>query len=62
MPWLALPYQDQRIKDLGSKFEPEGIPFLVCVDKKGELLDDGGYEKIMMKKEKALDEWLKLYK
>jgi nucleoredoxin len=62
MPWLALPYQDARIKTLAEKYEPEGIPFLCVINKKGDLLSDNGYETVMMKKEKAADEWAKLYK
>lgn len=38
MPWLAIPYGDQRIEYLNSKFEIEGIPALVLVDPTGRVV------------------------
>jgi nucleoredoxin len=32
MPWLALPYRDERIAKLKEKFKVVGIPILVVVD------------------------------
>ena len=52
-----------RIQELAEKFEVEGIPFLCVVSKDGKetKLSDNGYEDVMLKKEKAIDEWRKLY-
>ena len=63
MPWTAIPYGDSRIQELAEKFEVEGIPFLCIVSKDGkeECLSSNGYEDVMLKKEKAIDEWIKLY-
>mmetsp|Transcript_4700 Transcript_4700/g.6710 ORF Transcript_4700/g.6710 Transcript_4700/m.6710 type:complete len:145 (+) Transcript_4700:87-521(+) len=62
MPWLAIPYGDERIKKLQAKLEPEGIPFLVCVDQNEKVLDDEATETVMIHKGKAADEFAKLYK
>jgi len=63
MPWVCIPFGDSRIQELGEKFEVEGIPFLCIVSKDGkeECLTNNGYEDVMLKKEKAIDEWKKLY-
>ena len=63
MPWASLPFNDPRIQKLGEKFEVEGIPSLNIVSKDGkeEKLSDNGYEDVMLKKEKVIEEWLKLY-
>jgi len=63
MPWATFPFSDSHVQDLGQKFEVEGIPNLCIVSKDGkeELLSSNGYEDLMLKKEKAIDEWKKLY-
>ena len=63
MPWATLPFGDPLIKKLSDKFEVEGIPCLVIISKDGkqEMLSNNGYEDISLKKEKAIDEWKKLY-
>merc|ERR1712227_1030342 len=38
MPWLAFPHGDQRIKALNKKFEVNGIPWVVVLDKQGNLV------------------------
>merc|ERR1711907_484185 len=38
MPWLAFPHGDERIKALNQKFQVSGIPWLVVLDKQGNLV------------------------
>ena len=61
MPWLALPFEERKIKDqLSKKYEVPGIPTLVVVSKNGEGLnlqadeDVKGDEAIVLAKFKAL--------
>ena len=63
MPWLTLPFADNHIQTLAEKFEVEGIPYLCIVSKDGkeEVLSNNGYEDVMLKKDKAIEEWTKLY-
>jgi len=63
MPWATFAFGDAKIKELSEKYEVGGIPCLVIVSKDGkeEMLSDNGYEDINLKKEKAIDEWKKLY-
>lgn len=43
MPWLAFPFGDDRITDLGEAFGVEGIPTFVLIDpKSGQIITDDG--------------------
>jgi len=43
MPWLALPFEQRDIKGkLSEKFGVKGIPMLIVLDDKGELVTDNG--------------------
>jgi nucleoredoxin len=44
MPWLALPFQDERQDKLSSKFKIEGIPTLILLDKNGKVISRDGRE------------------
>ena len=37
MPWLAIPFADERIQALKTKFAVTGIPYLCVLKKDGEL-------------------------
>jgi len=64
MPWTAIPFRDPIIEKLGEKFQVEGIPTLAIVSKDGkeDKLHEDGYGDILSKKEKAIEDWIKLYK
>jgi len=40
MPWVAAPFQSATAKELDSKYEHRGIPFLVLLDGEGNKLTD----------------------
>ena len=40
MPWLSMPWKDARIKDLASQFCVKGVPRLICLSTKGEIVND----------------------
>jgi len=47
MPWLALPFSNRSLKEtLAQKFECKGIPMLVVLDDKGNLVTADGRGKV----------------
>lgn len=42
MPWLAIPFGDDRIKYLSQKYEVEGIPTLILCNEEGEIISKNG--------------------
>jgi len=46
MPWLSLPFQEQRNSDLADLFEFEGIPHLVFVDYDGKIVCSDATDRI----------------
>lgn len=38
MPWLALPFEDSRIKKLGSRFGVDGYPTVILIDPEGKVI------------------------
>jgi len=40
MPWLAVPFNDDRIRSLNQTFRVEGIPHLVILDRHGGVVHD----------------------
>jgi len=47
MPWLALPYANRSAKDaLSKKYKVSGIPTLVLLDEKGDLITTKGRSKV----------------
>jgi nucleoredoxin len=48
MPWAMLDFNDREFKnELCSKFEIQGIPSLIILDEKGDVITDEGREAIM---------------
>jgi hypothetical protein len=61
MPWLSIPYYDQRRIDyIYNIFKPKGIPYLVILDNKGNVLTKDGKYDIETKGESAYEYWEKL--
>eukprot|EP00457_Paulinella_chromatophora_P010248 gb/GEZN01010342.1/.p1 GENE.gb/GEZN01010342.1/~~gb/GEZN01010342.1/.p1 ORF type:complete len:352 (+),score=50.21 gb/GEZN01010342.1/:23-1078(+) len=53
-PWKAVPYSDQQtIRTLGSNFKVSGIPSLIFIDPKGEVITDQGRQIISTQGGKA---------
>jgi len=59
MPWLVLPFGDEHKKTLGTKFNIRGIPALIIIDAKGNLITKAGRNDVTSLGEKAFDKWLK---
>jgi thiol-disulfide isomerase/thioredoxin len=57
MPWLALPFGDDHKQELSKKFKVSGIPKLVIVDEKGNLITGNGRGDVSSKGEDAFDGW-----
>lgn len=58
MPWLAIPYEDeQRRRQLSSKFSVRGIPSLIILDKDGDKITDDGRTDVMQHGEDAYEQW-----
>ncbi|XP_071849006.1 nucleoredoxin-like [Apostichopus japonicus] len=51
MPWLALPFQDQRAKQLSAIFEVSGIPMLIIIDEYGKVITSQGRAAVTSDKE-----------
>eukprot|EP00668_Euglena_longa_P029114 GGOE01036458.1.p1 GENE.GGOE01036458.1~~GGOE01036458.1.p1 ORF type:complete len:184 (-),score=58.05 GGOE01036458.1:138-689(-) len=47
MPWLALPFKDQRIRRLSDHFSVRGIPTLVLLDHDGSVITTAGTSLLM---------------
>jgi len=59
MPWLAFPFGDDRITELGEAFGVEGIPTLVLIDaKNGQIITDDGRAAIASDPEGNQFPWL----
>ena len=60
MPFCAVPYEDeQRIQNLKQRFGINGIPTLVVLDKKGDLISFEGRIDIQNHQEGAFEVWQK---
>lgn len=60
MPFAAIPYTDeQRIQNLKQRFGINGIPTLVVLDRKGEMVSFEGRTDIQNHQEGAFELWQK---
>lgn len=48
MPWLALPFQDSRCKQLSTAFQVSGIPMLIIMDEDGNVITSQGRSAVMV--------------
>ena len=55
MPWLALPFDEEKSSDVMAKFKVNGIPALVVVNKDGEVISAKGREHV--EGGSSVDEW-----
>lgn len=59
MPWLANEYSNKElIEDLKTKFKLKGMPSLLVFNNKGKLIDKEAQEKLIVYKEKAVENWI----
>lgn len=62
MPWLAIPFdEEERIMEHKVKYDIKGIPSLVVLGSKGELITVEGRKEIIEKGEAAFEDWMKIY-
>jgi nucleoredoxin len=57
MPWLAIPFGDAKIAALKKQFGIRGIPALIIIDGKGNLIEQNGRSPIASQGAKAFDTW-----
>jgi len=57
MPWLALPFDEDRYGELSSRLEVEGIPTLVVLDRQGSVVTTKGREAAMADPEGSEFPW-----
>lgn len=62
MPWLAIPIEEeQRIMEHKLRYNIQGIPSLVVLGQKGELITTEGRRHIIEKGEQAFEGWMQRY-
>jgi nucleoredoxin len=60
MPFCAIPYTDeQRIQNLKQRFGINGIPTLVVLDRRGEMVSFEGRIDIQNHQKAAFEQWQK---
>jgi len=57
MPWLALPFGDEHKQSLATKFKVRGIPKLVILNAKGELVTENGRGDVSGRGVAAYEAW-----
>lgn len=61
MPWLAIPKNDSKsIENLNQLFEVHGIPTLIVVDNKGNVIDSAAKNTVSKEFTDAFDKWDKI--
>ena len=59
MPWLAMPFQDPRIKNVAKTFKVRGVPRLVVLNaKSGAVICDQAVEIVSAQGPVIIEEWL----
>lgn len=58
--WYALPWQDPIVEKLEDIYICEGIPDLVILSSDGTLISRNGRDDIMLRKQKAWTDWIRL--
>ena len=62
MPWIALAFENPINNALATMYHLEAIPTIVILDPKGKIVCKDGYETLILKGEKAFEEWAALTK
>lgn len=59
MPWYANKYDNKKIiEELRKKYTLKGMPSFLVFNNKGKLIDKEGQEKMIVYKEKSIENWL----
>lgn len=61
MPWVAIPFGDQRITDLKKSFNVQGIPLLLLINRKGEMVYGSARNDIQSEGPSCFERWLNQY-
>ena len=56
--FLAIPFNDERIRQIETKYEVDGIPCLIVFDQFGELVDPCGQVSINKYGQEAIENWI----
>ncbi len=59
MPWLAVPFDSPKVKELKQQFKVSGIPALIVVNGKGETVSKTARGEVANSGAAAFDEWAK---
>lgn len=60
MPWMSLPFNDERAQKLRDKFNIIGIPYLVVIDSKTKkVITERGRKDIQEQGTEIYGEWKK---
>ena len=58
MPWLGLPFSDERVPGLKEFYDIRAIPRLVLIDSKGEMVNNDYRQDLYeMDPDSAFDKW-----
>ena len=58
MPWLALPFENAQLKDaLYQSFGINGVPTLVLINNRGQLVSRDGRKDVTTLGPKAVEHW-----
>ena len=60
MPWISVPYSDERRTALSDKFEVKGIPTLIVLKKNGEVATKAGRADVQTDFVDAFTKWISL--
>lgn len=60
MPWLAIPFSDERIPSLAEKYGIKGIPILLVLKRNGEVATKTGKMDVTNEGNAAFEKWLSL--
>lgn len=62
MPWVGLPFADEKIAGLKEFYDIRAIPKLLLLDMKGEEVKGNNYREDVysMKEDEAYDKWAQL--
>ena len=58
MPWLTLPYGDERQESLSDEYGCQGIPYLVILNSDGSIVTKTGRDDVKSSGEAAINKWL----
>ncbi len=58
MPWISVPWRDQRVKDVAKEFKVKGVPRLIVLSVEGKVIDDNAVEKVKSFGPQAIEEYL----